>query len=115
MDPALRIIRAMPLSQLWDSSGRFLPLQRGRDLSEQDIASLLRSGLTRIVVANCGDPLEWVPLPELYIFWKGEVKPRLWEPSLERCRLEDFPGEYCYGATEWTGDGGPVILLEKYH
>lgn len=37
------------------------------------------------------------------------------DPMREIPPLEDYPGEYCYLASEWTGQGNTVILVERYH
>lgn len=87
-----------------------------RDVGRELITELLRDGPVKFVVANCGEHLKWVPVGDRFRFWKDEVKPRLVEPSVERFRLEDFPGEYCYVGTEWAGAGEvPVVLLEMWH
>ena len=59
-----------------------------------------------------------MPVEDCYQFWKLEVKVRLVEPDKDGgvFRLEDFPGEYCFIASEWRdGAEASVILLEKYH
>jgi hypothetical protein len=112
-----RIVVQMPLTQLWDESGT-LPLKKRREVGRSDVAELLRGGSVSFVIADCGRPLNWVPHRDCYRFWKNEVKPRLVEPdAAERgFRLEEFPGQYCYVASEWgLGEEGPVVVLETYH
>lgn len=47
--------------------------------------------------------------------WKSEVKVHLAQPDA-KTHLEDFPGEYCYFASEWKADvGEPIVLLAKSH
>ena len=62
-----------------------------------------------------GNPSKWVPNNERYDFWKDEVKAHLAAPD-SKAALEDFPGEYCYFASEWKSyDGDTIILLSKAH
>jgi len=114
MDPALRVVTRIPLDELWSDAGT-LPLVRGADLGKAEIADRLRAGIRAFAVANCGKPLQWVAGSECHPFWKNEVKQRLVEPNRESHRVEDYLGEYCYSASEWTGLGTTVILLERHH
>lgn len=113
MDPSLRIVVRMPINELWLPEGS-LAATKIRSLTSKDIAELLRHGLIRFIVAECGDPLQWIPPPQCYAFWKTEVKPRIVETEI--IYLEEFPGSYCYVASEWTDDQpSPIVLLEMYH
>jgi hypothetical protein len=113
MDPALRVVMRIPMIDLWDSEGN-LTAAKQRTLSRDDVAALLRRGLVRFVVAECGDPLRWIPPSDCYDFWKTELKPRIAETKT--FELEDFPGAYCYVASEWSdGQSSPLVLLEMYH
>jgi hypothetical protein len=117
MQPDQRIVTRIPLTELWDAGG-VLPLERGRAVGRDHVADLLRTGPVRFVLANCGSPLNWVPLDDCYRFWKREVKLHLVEPAAAEVgfRLEDWPGGYCYQGTEWTGGSQEaVVLLETYH
>ena len=111
-----RIVTQLPLDELWTDQG---PLQatRVRELGAADITDLLRLGPVRFVVANVGGRLEWVPVEQRYEFWKSQVKMRLVDPAVEGFRLEDFPGEYCYSASEWKADEleEPIVLLSRFH
>ena len=112
MNLSLRVVTRIPLSELWDLEGKTGSKQR--TLNESDMTALLRQGQVRFVVAECGDPLKWIPLSQCHDFWKTELKPRIVET--ERFNLEDFPGAYCYVASEWDdGQPSPLVLLEKYH
>lgn len=109
-----RIVVQTPLNELWNESG-VVSGQELRELNASEIAGMLRAGGVRFVVANVGSPLKWVPADECYGFWKSEVKGHLADPAAKNS-LGDFPGEYCYSATEWeSGDGEPIILLTMYH
>jgi len=117
MRPDQRVVTRMPLDALWDSHGE-LRLEKKRAVGLVQVADLLRHGRVRFVLANCGDPLKWVPEEAIYRFWSEDVKARLVEPgeAENSFRLEDYPDEYCYLATEWGGEGEvPVVLLEMYH
>jgi hypothetical protein len=104
--------------QLSAADGQPLPLTRSRSLSSDDIRALLRSGGVRFAFANPGCPLAWAEGPEVFKIWKTEVQPHLAAPDA-RVRLEDFPDEYVYFASLWTGpdpqDQSPVVLLEMHH
>lgn len=101
MRPDQRVVTRLPLTELWDGHG-VLRLERRRSVGRDQVADLMRSGRVRFVLANCGDPLKWVPFQDSYRFWKDEVKPHMVEPSVaeDGFRLEDWPGDYCYVATE---------------
>ena len=113
MDPKLRIVTRLPLEELWRETG-VVTASRGRFLTKDDIAALLRNGLVQFVVADLGNSLQWIGLQDCYPFWKNEVKPHI---AGERAVLEEFPGEYCYFAWEWdtTPEAPPIVVLEKSH
>lgn len=109
-----KIISQLPLNKLWADS-RLVSTIKVRDLDDGDIVELLRLGPVRFVVANVGEPLEWISNNERYEFWKHEVRPHLASPE-QRVSLEDFPDNYCYFASEWkTYEGDNIVLLSKAH
>ena len=113
MDPSLRIVMRIPMNELWTADGNVTATNQ-RSLDGNEIASLLRRGTVRFVVADVGKLLRWIPPSDCYEFWKIEVKPRLVEtPTFN---LAEFSGVYCYVASEW-GDGrsASIVLLEKHH
>jgi hypothetical protein len=113
MDPSLRVVMRIPMSELWDSDCNLTGAKQ-RSLTSSDITAMLRQGVVRFVVADCGEPLRWIPPSQFYDFWKTEVKPRIVET--ETFDQAQFPGAYCYVASEWTdGQPSPLVLLEKYH
>jgi hypothetical protein len=117
MRPEMRIVTQLNLTSLWNDQGD-LELDRLQYVGIGQISNLLRQSSVRFVVANVGEPLNWVPEEDAYRFWKEEVKPHLVEPQSaeDGFRLEDFPGEFCFTASEWRGQGTLiVVLLEKYH
>jgi hypothetical protein len=67
------------------------------------------------VVVGLGAPPLWHQLQDCYRFWKDEVKAHVAGNS--KVFLDDFPGSYCYFASQWnTGAGDtPIVVLEKSH
>jgi hypothetical protein len=114
MDVQLRIVTRLPLEEVWRDDG-FATTSRRRELSKDDITELLRAGLVQFVIADVGAALQWIQLHDCYQFWKDEAKPHL--ASESAAVLENFPGEYCYFASEWdNGAGLPrIVVLEKAH
>jgi hypothetical protein len=113
MDTSLRIVTQIPMSEIWDAEGKVSATKR-RTLTSNDIAAMLRQGLIRFVVADCGDPLNWISLRHCYDFWKTEVKSRT--VDIDAFDPTQFADAYCYVASEWTdGQPTPIVLLEKYH
>src|SRR5689334_6966351 len=98
MDTALKVVTQIPLPELWRDDG-FTTTSRVRWLTSDDITSLLRAGRVRFVVADVGASPRWIPLSECYDFWKTEAQPHLAAPK-SRASLDDFPGGYCYFASE---------------
>jgi len=107
-----RVVTRLPLSELWDDTGQ-VAADRRRDLTAADILDLLRAGPVRFVVANVDHPLRWLPIGECFRFWKAEVQTRVADPG--GVCLEDFPGGYCYFASEWAGHGPPIVVLSVAH
>jgi hypothetical protein len=103
------IIIQLPLDSLTTSLGR---AEQCRRVDTEDIRSLLKQGPVRFVVADIGHPIRWIAESECFNFWKRDVRTHI---VFEGARLEDFSGEYCYYAAEWTDGGTPIILLEKAH
>jgi hypothetical protein len=109
----MRVVSQIPMTELWDCEG-LLPAARHRPLRGTDVAALLRQGTVRFVVADIGQRLRWVPPSDCYGFWKTELQP--WIVESDTFDLDNFPGEYCYAASEWLdGNPSPLVLLEKYH
>lgn len=111
MDPAQRVVTSGPLTELWNEQGPLTATRVG-DADGARVVALLQSGAT-FVVADVR--LHWLPAQERFAFWKSEVKSRLAPPGAH-LHSEDFPGGYCYLASEWRlADGAAVVLLEKMH
>jgi hypothetical protein len=104
-------ITAMPLDVLWDEAGEFG--QRLRDLEEADVGEKIGKGPVQFVEADIGNVLKWIPLKDCFAFWKL-IRRNI--ANRNEIVLEDYPGHFAYGASEWTDRaGGSLILLEKYH
>lgn len=119
MRPDRRVVTRLPLSELWDAEG-ILQVEKRRIVGCEQVVELLRRGGVRFVLANCGNPLKWIAEKETYRYWREEVKPHLVEPAAAEngFRLEDWPGEYCFVASEWSGRGDAtesIVLLETHH
>jgi hypothetical protein len=120
MDPAKRIVTQLPLRELWDARGP-RPATRLRALAASDVAALLRVNPllppARFVLVNGGQPLRWLDLDEMLVFWRETARARIVDPAEQGFRLEDFPGEFCYIASEWHEEGveAPIVVLKQYH
>jgi hypothetical protein len=111
---APKIVTQIPAQELW-AGQRLVSTIRLRNLTIDDITSLLRAGEVRFVVADVGKELRWVPNNERFDFWKNEVKPHLTTRE-DRKGLDEFPDSYFYIASEWQSySGETIVLLEKRH
>ena len=115
MDAALRVVTRLPLEQLWRDSGVVITSRR-RALTVDDITQLLSFGTVEFVVADVGKKLRWLDPTNCSDFWKIEARPHLATEG-SRMVLDDFPGFYCYRASEWESDltATPIVLLEHHH
>jgi len=111
--PDERIVTKLPLAELWDESGT-LRGERIRPLDQELIRELVRTALVQFIVANCGAKLNWIPQKGRFEFWKM-VRPQIADP-MKPIRLDQFPNETAYTASEWRGRTGEcLILLEMHH
>lgn len=110
-----RIIRQMPLTEIWDATGVVSTVNlggRGREAIKQ----LLRLGQVWFVIANPGDAPRWIALADCYAAWKTDICDHLVEPEEQWICYDTYPGEYCYLAHEWASYAGiPIIVLSIYH
>jgi hypothetical protein len=108
-------VKTIPLDEVWDASGA-LPLTGGEHLDRPAIESLIRAGKVRMVVADLGHPLEWVPDGKRRSLWRREVSERLVGPN-QKAFLDDFNDAYFYRAQAWVDESGTVstIVFERHH
>src|SRR6476469_2963396 len=110
MDPPLRIVNRIPLTELWELTGP-LPAVRGASLTAEDIQALIGRGPLRMVVADIGSTLRWIGVKDIFAFWKDEIRPHLADPR-RPLALDEFPGGYAFLASAWTlADGSTVLVL----
>ena len=110
-----KIVTHTPLLELWDDDGP-IAARRKRYLTLEDVRSMLCQYAVEFVVAEVGTPLKWIPVHKCFDFWRSEVKSHLVTNPDEGFLLEDFPNEYAYVASEWSGElQTPVVVLEMYH
>ncbi len=114
MDPALRVVTHLPLVELWNEMGS-VPSTRERDLDAAGIRQMLRVRPVRFVIAELDKPLRWLATSECFQFWTSELRDHVC--SGVRYYLDDYPGAYCYAASEWqlSGSREPVVVLERHH
>src|SRR5215475_6332469 len=100
MEPSLRIVTRLPLTELWNDNGDLdaSPIAR---VGKQEIVALLTACEISFVVADAGLPLGWIPNNELYSFWRNEVQSNVVEKDTTAFHLKDYPGEFCYIARPW--------------
>lgn len=111
MDPEFRQVARLPLEELWDEDGRFG--RRLRHLTRDQIRDLIKQEPVRFVAANLAEPLRWTAVDECYDQWKA-IKGRVADP--DGFRLEDFPDDFVYIASEWEGRlGERLVVLEVHH
>ena len=106
------VINRLPLSQL---PPPLAGANRLRDLADADVRELLRAGPVRFAVAMMLFPFRVVPEQQCYAFWKSEVQPHLVSDPDDAAAPDDFPGGYCYFASEWSDGGPPIVLLSAAH
>ena len=80
MKSEMRIVSQMPLREIWDEHG-IVSENTICKLNSSDVTDLLRSGRVRFVVADIGQPLQWLPSEECYEFWKFEAATHIAEPE----------------------------------
>ena len=113
MRPDQRIVTKTPLTELWDDTGPLLG-QRIRNLDQNALSELVGAVPVQFVVADCGSKLNWIPMQEGFEFWKT-IRPQVANPR-KPIRLEQFPNETAYIASEWHGRTAEcLILLETHH
>ncbi len=78
------------------------------------IRELLRAGPIRFVLAEIDRPVHWLELDESFTFWKAKLRDHVCEG--ERFYLENYPGGYCFAASESElPTTERVVVLERRH
>ena len=114
MQPADRIVTALPLRELFDETGP-VEASRGIDLSADDVRVRLGESRFQFVIADVGSKPRWIAKPEAFAIWRDEILPHL-APTAAVVRLDEYPGSYFYRASEWImSDGTAVVVLERLH
>ena len=65
--------------------------ERVRNLDRHRLAECLRAGSVKLVVADCGFKLRWIPTQERFEFWET-VQPQIADPA-KPIFLKQFPDE----------------------
>jgi hypothetical protein len=113
--PPQRTVTHLSVGSVSDDKGD-VEARRERFLSKEALRELLRRHPVAFVVADVGTPFKRVEVRKCYEFWKFEVEAHIVDDPDSGFRLEDFPGEYAYVASEWSGQiQTPIVLLEKHH
>jgi hypothetical protein len=109
VDPSLRRVTQLPLTELWDDSGTRIGRVIRDDLSEDDVRQLLRRGPVQFVEIRMSERPNWVPLEERFGFWKQRLQPRLtqWGPD-GRIYSDELP---VYVASEWEIEAIPTPVV----
>jgi hypothetical protein len=111
MDPAHRVVTRLPLEALFTEAGP-LKARRQREIGMSDLRERL-SLRPLLVLAEVGRPLSWIPRTRVFDVWNEELRARIVEPGTS-FRLEDFPGAYCFRASEWSLEDGSVVLVFEH-
>src|SRR5688572_25683309 len=109
------VVTRIPIERLFDEEGE-IGARRERMLSRPALEEMLRQYRVEFFVADVGLPLKRIDVNKCYEFWKSEVKAHLVDDPENGFHLEDYPDEYAYIASEWSGEiQTPIVLLEKQH
>ena len=108
-------VTRLPVERIAGDGGE-IEAHRERFLSKEALRELLRRSPVEFVVADIGTAFKRVEVRKCYEFWKSEVEAHIVDDPDSGFRLEDFPGEYAYIASEWSRRiQTPMVLLEKHH
>ena len=114
MDNNKKIVTQFPLTNLW-TDNEDIYAEREKHLTADNIQETLKNYPVEFVVADVGQKLKWISYDKSLDFWKSEVKQHL-ANDITNIKLDNFPGNYAYIASEWIGEiQTPIILLEKHH
>ena len=109
------IVIYLPVDRLREDCGD-VEASRERFLSKEALREILCRHPVEFVIADVGMPLKRIEVWKCYEYWKSEVEAHVVAGPDSGFRLEDFPGQYAYVASEWSGQiQTPIVLLEKHH
>lgn len=113
MDTEKRIVTHLPLKTLWTNEGEIDAVSDGF-INKEGIKMLLSQGPVQFVIADCGLPLQWIPVANSYQYWK-EIQANIADNPAD-IMLENFPGGFAFRAGIWEStQSNPIVLLEKLH
>lgn len=110
----MKKVTSTPLVELWNEDG-IVPAAREKYLGKNGVVEILDKSPVEFVVVSLGNPPRWIPYEKCYEFWRKEGSINCVDDP-DRFYLEDYPNEYAYVASEWSGEiQTPIILLEEHH
>lgn len=113
--PMAAVVTRIPAERLVDERGD-LGARRHRWLSKGAVREMLRQSPVEFLIADVGIPLRRIEVSKCYDFWKSEAEAHIVNDPDSGFRPEDFPNDYAYVASEWSGGiQTPIVLLEKHH
>jgi hypothetical protein len=112
-----RRVHYFPLIQLWNRDEINIPNIRVRDLTRNEVEAIYLSGKLRLVVAQCGAPLLWLPLVDTESFWRRPTEHAAYHHTLEfhgqKPQMKGPLDYFCY-ASDWGDfEGSRLVLLES--
>jgi hypothetical protein len=118
MQPDRRVVKSLPLTELWDAAGT-VAATRGARIGDPHIREMFRTRQPiQFIVADAGSAPVWVAVADARKFWMNEVRPRIVPADATRFDNASYPGRYCYVATAWTRaveSNTALVLLERHH
>ena len=114
MDITNKIVTKIPLECLWTEEEE-LDFERQKYLNGEEIKEILKAGPVRLIVADVGQKLKWIPLDKCFERYKKEIKEHIID-HLENIDLEKFKYNFAYIASLWTDKANKkVVVLEQVH
>jgi len=108
-----KIVRSMPLQELWNDTG-MIKAQRGvRSLDAQEVKALLEKAA--FAVARIASKLEWIEEGAKKDFWNKSKRLIYSSYSREKYGKDIDRAGYGYYATEWKEASGKIfVVFEEY-
>lgn len=104
-----KIINQFPVQELW-AGHRLVSTIRVCRLNVDEVENLLNLHDVRLVVAEIGKELCWIPNNARFDFWFNEVKPHL-AALTEHCTNNTPTCLPFYLASQWHSYNGDIIVL----